>query len=64
VDRYLVVNSGHTFRGADLGAFNYLLFPRWGDWAVVDISAPGPVDEAHPERVVEAGFFNERWEAP
>jgi hypothetical protein len=64
VDRYLVVNSGHTFRGADLGAFNYLLVPRWGDWAVVDISAPGPVDEAHPERVVEAGFFNERWEAP
>lgn len=63
-DRYLVVNSGHTFRGSDLGAFNYLLFPRWGDWAVLDVADPGPAHEAPPERVVEAGFFNERWEAP
>lgn len=30
-DRYLVINSGHTFHEEDFAAFNYLLFPRLGD---------------------------------
>ena len=63
-DHYLVINSGHTFRGADLGAFNYLLFPRWGDWAVVEVVPPGPAQELPPDRVLDAGFFNEQWRFP
>ena len=34
VRRYVVLNSGHTFRESELAKVNYLLFPRWGDWAV------------------------------
>src|SRR5690606_22386577 len=26
---YVVLNSGHTFREAELAKLNYLLFPRW-----------------------------------
>ena len=63
-DHYLVINSGHTFRGADLGAFNYLLFPRWGDWAVVEVDPPEPAQEPPPDRVLDAGFFNEQWRSP
>lgn len=54
--RYLVLNSGHTFREAELNKLNYLLFPRWGDWAVVAIGSQ-PLTES----VVRAGFFNEDW---
>ena len=63
-DHYLVVNSGHTFRGADLGAFNYLLFPRWGDWAVVEVAPRDRAGEPGPDRVLKAGFFDEQWHAP
>jgi hypothetical protein len=52
--RYVVLNSGHTFRESELAKLNYLLFPRWGDWAVLRI-------EAAAEKVVRAGFFNEQW---
>jgi hypothetical protein len=32
---YVVINSGHTFKEADLKGTNALLFPRLGDWAVI-----------------------------
>lgn len=51
-DRYVVINSGHTFHEAEFAAFNYLLFPRLGDWAVMRV-APG--------EAVRAGFFDEQW---
>ncbi len=38
-DRYLVLNTGHTFRESKLARVNYLLFPKWGDWAVVRFGA-------------------------
>src|SRR5262249_53069291 len=63
-DRYVVVNSGHTFHEAELNKLNYLLFPRWGDWAVLKFgkqkaaAAFDPLDES----VLQAGFFNEDWE--
>lgn len=62
-DRYVVVNSGHTFRGKDSATINYLLFPRLGDWAVMKISADAPLDATGKihERVACCGFFNERW---
>lgn len=64
-DRYVVINSGHTFRGKDLGTINYLLFPRWGDWAMLRI-APELKPEQEPawETVLEAGYFDEQWLAP
>lgn len=65
---YVVLNSGHTFRAADLGKFNYLLFPRWGDWAVLQVDAHAdpqrPPNEPVTEKVVGAGYFNESWVLP
>ena len=62
-DRYIVINSGHTFRGKDLGTINYLLFPRLGDWAVMYIGGKPPANPADgpAEEVVRAGFFDEQW---
>jgi Prolyl oligopeptidase family len=58
---YLVLNSGHTFREAELAKLNYLLFPRWGDWAVLRIDSP--LDRSAPvkEHVATAGYFDEQW---
>ncbi|MBI5756961.1 MAG: prolyl oligopeptidase family serine peptidase, partial [Planctomycetales bacterium] len=62
--RYVVLNSGHTFREAELAKLNYLLFPRWGDWAVLQIDPSrlptAPVDE----KIVRAGYFDEQWQLP
>ena len=67
-DHYLVLNSGHTFHEKEFAAFNYLLFPRLGDWALLRIT-PGaetwkPSEGAFPEEVVRAGFFDEQWKKP
>jgi len=64
-DRYIVLNSGHTFHEKEFAAFNYLLFPRLGDWAVVQV-APGaqkwqPSSLPIPEETLRAGFFDETW---
>jgi hypothetical protein len=59
-DRYVVLNSGHTFREAELAKLNYLLFPRWGDWAVLRIDQlPGELPPL--EEVLQAGYFGEQW---
>ncbi|MBM3787784.1 MAG: hypothetical protein FJW30_25805 [Acidobacteria bacterium] len=50
--KYVVLNSGHTFTSEDLKGTNALLYPRWGDWAVIE-TATG--------RVKAAGFFDEYW---
>lgn len=62
--RYVVINSGHTFREAELAKLNYLLFPRWGDWAVVKVGDRYPENGSEPftDDVVKAGFFNEDWQ--
>lgn len=52
-DRYLVINSGHTFHEAEFAAFNYLLFPRMGDWALIKTG--------NREEVLGAGYFDEAW---
>ena len=67
-NRYLVINSGHTFHEKAFAAFNYLLFPRLGDWAMIKIS-PGsdqwqPTSPAFPEEVMRAGYFDETWRLP
>jgi hypothetical protein len=63
-ERYVVINSGHTFREAELAKLNYLLFPRWGDWAVIKIAEKLPRQGSEPfeDHVLQAGFFNEDWQ--
>jgi hypothetical protein len=51
-EKYVVINSGHTFGEKDFKGTNALLYPRLGDWAVLDANG----------KLREAGFFNERWE--
>ncbi|MEI8019110.1 MAG: hypothetical protein WCH39_12985 [Schlesneria sp.] len=57
---YVVLNSGHTFREADLKGTNALLYPRLGDWAVIK-PMPTPNDPSAYE-VVYAGLFDENWQ--
>jgi pimeloyl-ACP methyl ester carboxylesterase len=57
-NRYVVLNSGPTFREAH-DRSNSLQTPKLPDWAVIDLSQP-PDDKA-PGRVAAAGFFDERW---
>jgi poly(3-hydroxybutyrate) depolymerase len=60
--RYIVLNSGHTFREAELAKLNYLLFPRWGDWAVLQIPSDRKPNEPLTENVIRAGYFDEQWQ--
>jgi hypothetical protein len=59
---YVVINSGHTFKEADLKGTNALLYPRLGDWAVIK-PTPTAKDPAAYE-VVAAGLFDENWQFP
>jgi hypothetical protein len=60
--RYVVINSGHTFKEADLKGTNALLYPRLGDWAVIK---PMPTDkDPAAYEVVAAGLFDENWQFP
>jgi hypothetical protein len=56
---YVVLNSGFTFREADLQS-NARQVPRLPDWAILDIrTAP---DANQPGKIVVADFFGEKWE--
>jgi dienelactone hydrolase len=52
--RYVVLNSGHTFGEAEFKGTNALLFPRLGDYAVLDAEG----------KVVRAGLLDENWRLP
>ncbi|HYF00971.1 MAG TPA: prolyl oligopeptidase family serine peptidase, partial [Planctomycetota bacterium] len=56
--RYVVLNSGFTFREYDY-LNNARQVPRLPDWAVVDVSTPP--DSRWPGKVVAADFFDEEW---
>lgn len=56
--RYVVLNSGPTFREAH-DRSNSLQTPKLPDWAVIDLSQP-PDDKA-PGKIAAAGFFDEQW---
>jgi hypothetical protein len=61
-ESYVVLNSGHTFREADLKGTNALLYPRLGDWAVLK---PKPTkDDPAGFEVIDAGLFDENWQFP
>lgn len=58
-DRYVVLNSGFTYREYDY-LNNARQTAKLPDWAVIDVTSP-PTSRV-PGKVVEAGFFGEKWE--
>jgi len=58
-NRYVVLNSGFTFRDYDY-LNNARQVPKLPDWAVIDLRTPP--DSRYPGKVVAADFFGERWE--
>lgn len=56
--RYVVLNSGFTFREA-ADQNNARQIPTLPDWAVVDVTTPP--DPRFPGKVVAADFFDESW---
>ncbi len=60
--RYVVLNSGHTWRELEFQATNATLFPRLGDYAVLRLrqEAGKPVES----EVVTAGYIDEHWKLP
>jgi len=59
---YVVINSGHTFAEDDLRGTNALLYPRWGDWAVIH---PTPTtDQPLAHQLPASGLFDEFWQFP
>ena len=56
--RYVVLNSGHTFREFAL-LNNSDQTPKLPDWAIVDITKPA--DAKWPGLIHDAGFFDEHW---
>lgn len=57
--KYIVLNSGFTFREFDY-LNNARQIPKLPDYAVVDVTTPP--DFRYPGKIVLAGFFNEAWE--
>lgn len=57
--KYIVLNSGLTFREAH-DKTNSQQNPKLPDWAVIDIRTPA--NDTTPGKVVDAGFFDERWQ--
>jgi hypothetical protein len=57
--RYVVLNSGFTFREYDYYN-NARQTPKIPDWAIVDIREP--VNNRTPGKVVAADFFDESWQ--
>jgi dienelactone hydrolase len=58
-NRYVVLNSGFTFREYDY-LNNARQISKLPDWAVVDTTVPP--DERFPGRIAAAGFFSEKWD--
>ncbi|MSR31708.1 MAG: hypothetical protein EXR99_09405 [Gemmataceae bacterium] len=57
--RYVVFNSGFTFRDYDY-LNNARQIPRLPDYAVIDLSQPPNAQK--PGKIAAAGFFNEAWQ--
>jgi hypothetical protein len=60
-DRYVVLNSGFTFREFDY-LNNARQTPRLPDYAIIDTDTP--VTPKAPGQIVTAGFFDEQWRLP
>ncbi len=58
-ERYVVLNSGFTYRDADYSN-HPRQFAKLPDWAIVDLTTPP--DGRRPGRIAAADFFDERWQ--
>jgi len=58
-DRYVVLNSGFTFREYDY-LNNARQTAKLPDWAVIDLRVPP--SSRFPGKIVAAGFFDENWQ--
>ena len=58
--KYIVLNSGHTFKESEFKATNAFLFPRLGDYALLKLvpSATNPL-QTDPKII---GLFDEKWQ--
>ena len=56
--KYVVLNSGFTFREYDY-LNNARQVPKLPDYAIVDVSTPA--NSRYPGKVIRAGFFDEQW---
>jgi len=61
-NRYVVINSGHTFHEKDFKGTNALLFPKFGDYAVMKVAATD--DDPAATENVQSGLFDEFWAFP
>jgi hypothetical protein len=57
--RYVVLNSGFTFREYDY-LNNARQVPKLPDWAIVDVTTPP--NSRWPGKVAAADFFTDKWE--
>ncbi len=57
--RYIVINSGHTFHADDFKGTNALLYPRFGDYAVLRLPEKGPALTV--EQLALNGLFDDFW---
>lgn len=60
LNRYVVLNSGFTFREYDY-LNNARQTPKLPDWALVDVTKGANFQD--PGNVIHAGFFDENWQA-
>ncbi len=58
-ERYVVINSGPTFREAH-DRTNSLQNPHLPDWTILSLDAPRT--DASPGRVLHCGFFDDSWQ--
>jgi hypothetical protein len=56
--RYVVLNSGFTFREFDY-LNNARQAPKLPDWAIIDVTSPRTSQK--PGGIADAGFFNDSW---
>ncbi|HEY2148665.1 MAG TPA: hypothetical protein VGH32_12055, partial [Pirellulales bacterium] len=58
-DRYVVLNSGFTYREFDY-LNNARQIPKLPDWAVIDLDTPP--DKRAPGKIAASDFFDEHWQ--
>jgi dienelactone hydrolase len=61
-NHYVVLNSGHTFHADDFEKTNAMLYPRLGDFALLELT--GAKEEPLANEVRSAGLFDDFWHFP
>jgi dienelactone hydrolase len=59
-NHYVVLNSGHTFHAADFQGSNALLYPRLGDYAILELERDRK--DLLSVKIRTAGLFDDFWQ--